>query len=109
MSAFGAYNMAGNVAEWTANDSSTAFSRPEARGRSDYMFSLFGGRPASQFRQVGFRCARNPAEGAGDQGGMRIELEQEVPRTRAFTAGLREARERLSMRRHRSTRVSSKR
>ena len=36
MSAFGAYNMAGNVAEWTANDSSDGLSRDRRRvGRSD--------------------------------------------------------------------------
>ena len=81
MSAFGAYNMAGNVAEWTANDSSDGFlATGGAWGDPTYMFSLFGGRPGFfSSEKVGFRCARNPAEAAGDQGGMRIELEQEVP------------------------------
>ena len=81
MSVFGAYNMAGNVAEWTANDSSDGFlATGGAWGDPTYMFSLFGGRPGFfSSDKVGFRCARNPAEAAGDQGGMRIELDQEVP------------------------------
>ena len=82
MSAFGVYNMAGNVAEWTANDSSDGhLSTGGAYGDPNYMFAQFGGRPGLfSSEKIGFRCARNAADATGDQGGMRIELDQEVPR-----------------------------
>ena len=49
-------------------------------GDPTYTFAQFGGRPGFfSSEKLGFRCARNPAESAGDQGGMRIELDQEVP------------------------------
>ena len=81
MSAFGAYNMAGNVAEWTLNDSSDGFlATGGAWGDPTYTFSQFGGRPGFfSSEKLGFRCARLAADGAGDQGGLRIELAQEVP------------------------------
>jgi eukaryotic-like serine/threonine-protein kinase len=65
---------------WTANDSSDGFlATGGAWGDPTYMFSLFGGRPGFfSSDKVGFRCARNPPA-AGDQGGMRIEIDQEVP------------------------------
>jgi formylglycine-generating enzyme required for sulfatase activity/tRNA A-37 threonylcarbamoyl transferase component Bud32 len=81
MSAFGAYNMAGNVAEWTSNDSSDGYlATGGAWGDPLYMFSLFGGRPGFfSSEKVGFRCVRMVGERAGDQGGQRIELANEVP------------------------------
>ena len=81
MSAFGAYNMAGNVAEWTANDSSEGFlATGGAWGDPTYTFALFGGRPPSfSSEKLGFRCARTAGASTGDQGGLRIELDQEVP------------------------------
>jgi formylglycine-generating enzyme required for sulfatase activity len=79
MSAFGAYNMAGNVSEWTANDSSEGFlATGGGWGDPTYTFAQFGGRPgffASE--KLGFRCVRTDA--LDDQGGARIELDQEVP------------------------------
>ena len=80
MSAFGAYNMAGNVAEWTSNDSSDGFLATGRVGRSHVHVAQFGGRPGFfTSEKLGFRCARNAAESAGDQGGLRIELDREVP------------------------------
>jgi formylglycine-generating enzyme required for sulfatase activity len=79
MSVFGARNMAGNVSEWTANDSSDGFlATGGAWGDPTYTFGQFGGRPGFfTSEKLGFRCIRT--EGGGDQGGMRIELNQEVP------------------------------
>ena len=82
MSVFGVYNTAGNVAEWTFNDSSDGFlATGGAWGDPLYAFSRFGGRPGFfSSDKLGFRCVRNAAAtAAGDQGGMRIELDQEVP------------------------------
>ena len=81
MSTFGAYNMAGNVAEWTLNDSSDGFlATGGAWGDPTYMFSQFGGRPGFfSSEKLGFRCARVALDSAGDQGAMRIELDREVP------------------------------
>jgi serine/threonine protein kinase/formylglycine-generating enzyme required for sulfatase activity len=81
MSAYGAYNMAGNVAEWTANDSSDGFlATGGAWGDPTYTFAQFGGRPGFfSSEKLGFRTARSASAAAGDQGAFRVELQQEVP------------------------------
>jgi eukaryotic-like serine/threonine-protein kinase len=81
MSVFGAYNMAGNVAEWTLNDSSVGFlATGGAWGDPTYTFGAFGGRPGFySSEKLGFRCAQNATDNADDQGGERIEIAQEIP------------------------------
>ena len=81
MSPFGAYNMAGNVAEWTLNDSSDGYL---AAGGS-------WGDPStcSRISADGRRSSARPswdsgwsqsADGAvGDQGAARLEIKQEIP------------------------------
>ena len=80
MSPFGAYNMAGNVAEWCLNETSEGFiATGGAWGSPGYTFSSFGILPGFySSNKVGFRCASSSAA-AGDQGGMRIEIKNEVP------------------------------
>lgn len=81
MSTFGAYNMAGNVAEWTLNDSSEGFiATGGAWGDPLYSYSQYGGRPGVfSANKLGFRLVRNAADAAGDQGSARIEINQEIP------------------------------
>jgi pimeloyl-ACP methyl ester carboxylesterase len=81
MSRFGAYNMAGNVAEWTMNDSSEGYlATGGAWGDPTYTFAQYGGRPGFfSSNKLGFRLAKNAAGATGDQGGTRIEIRQEIP------------------------------
>lgn len=81
MSSFGAYNMAGNVAEWTRNDSSDGFIA--TGGASDdptYTFGQSAGRPGTfSSSNLGFRLVQHDAGAKGDQGSARIEVSTEVP------------------------------
>ena len=81
MSKFGAYNMAGNVAEWTMNDSSEGYlATGGAWADPTYTFAQYGGRPGVfASSKLGFRLAQNAAGATGDQGGSRIEIKQEIP------------------------------
>ena len=81
MSPFGAYHMAGNVAEWTLNDSSEGFiATGGAWGDPIYTFAQYGGRPGVfSVDKLGFRLVRNATDAAGDQGSARIEINQEIP------------------------------
>jgi formylglycine-generating enzyme required for sulfatase activity/dienelactone hydrolase len=81
MSRFGARNMAGNVAEWTLNDSSDGYlAAGGSWGDPSYMFAHFGGRPAFfSSAKLGFRLSQNADGAVGDQGASRLEIKQEVP------------------------------
>ena len=81
MSQFGAYHMAGNVAEWTLNDSSEGFlATGGSWGDATYAFAQYGGRPGFfSSNKLGFRLARNAKDDAGNQGGDRIEIAAEIP------------------------------
>lgn len=81
MSKFGAYNMAGNVAEWTLNESSEGYlATGGAWADPTYTFAQYGGRPGFfASSKLGFRLAQNAAGATGDQGGSRIEIAQEIP------------------------------
>jgi serine/threonine protein kinase/dienelactone hydrolase len=81
ISPFGSYNMAGNVSEWCSNEMSEGFvATGGAWCDPSYLFaeySAFPGFYSSDKR--GFRCALNSPGSTGDQGGMRIEMKDEIP------------------------------
>lgn len=81
ISRFGAYNMAGNVSEWTRNDSSQGFiATGGAWGDPLYTFAQYGMFPGFySSNKRGFRCAMNTAGTSGDQGGSKIEIDHEIP------------------------------
>jgi formylglycine-generating enzyme required for sulfatase activity/predicted Ser/Thr protein kinase len=82
MSAFGAYNMAGNVSEWCRNETSEGLITAGGSFRDPpYVFGYYGTYPGFHSSDgLGFRCVLNPSGATGDQGGMRIEIANEVPR-----------------------------
>src|ERR1700752_1004649 len=81
MSPFGAYNMAGNVSEWTGNDSSEGFiATGGGWGDPLYTFAQYGMLPGfHSSSKRGFRCALNAPGSSGDQGAAKIEISSEIP------------------------------
>jgi eukaryotic-like serine/threonine-protein kinase len=71
MSPFGAYNMAGNVSEWNANESPDGFvTSGGAWNDLAYSFGDYGEYPGSySSNRIGFRCALDMPGIVGDQGG----------------------------------------
>ncbi len=81
MSAFGAYDMAGNVSEWLANETSEGFlAAGGSWGDADYSALTFTSVPSFfTSDRIGFRCVVNAPNVTTDQGAFRIELQHEIP------------------------------
>jgi serine/threonine protein kinase/formylglycine-generating enzyme required for sulfatase activity len=81
MSPFGAYNMAGNVSEWTLNDSSEGYiATGGAWGDPSYTFAQYGTFPGFySSNKRGFRCSMTVPGVTRDQGAARIEMAREIP------------------------------
>ncbi len=81
VSPFGCYNMAGNVSEWCLNEASNGFiTSGGAWGDTPYLFGYYGAYPGFyNSNKLGFRCALNLPGAVGDQGGMKLRSEDEIP------------------------------
>jgi len=82
ISPFGAHDMAGNVSEWFANETSAGFLIGGASWADPaYLFGNYGPFPPFfSSDRIGFRCVLNATDTTGDQGAFRIQLEDEVPK-----------------------------
>src|SRR6266516_4404813 len=82
ISPFGAYNMAGNVKEWTANPQRDGYGVAGGSWEDPiYLYTAYGAvSPAASSPTLGFRCARVQGPATGDQGAFRIRTEQRTPR-----------------------------
>src|SRR2546427_1712419 len=82
ISPFGAYNMAGNVKEWTANPQRDGYGVAGGSWEDPiYLYTAYGSvPPAASAPALGSRCARVQGPATGDQGAFRIRTEQRTPR-----------------------------
>ena len=80
VSPYGAYNMAGNVAEWGLNEKAGGFvTAGGSWADPPYMFGAYGAFPGFYSSdRLGFRCVLNTSHATGDQGAMWFPAE-EVP------------------------------
>lgn len=85
MSAYGCYNMAGNVAEWLANPQAEGFTTAGGSWKDpQYVFANFGAYPGFyNANTLGFRCVLNSANSDADQGAMPLNPADEVPTYKA--------------------------
>jgi serine/threonine protein kinase/formylglycine-generating enzyme required for sulfatase activity len=84
MSPYGAYHMAGNVAEWCRNETSEGFivSGGAWQGPA-YQFGYYGGYPGVfTSEKIGFRCALNVTGSAAEQGAFPLIVKKEIPKYR---------------------------
>lgn len=81
MSSYGGYNMAGNVSEWTSNETSQGYiATGGAWGDPNYTFARYGHFPGFyNSNKMGFRCALDAPGATGDQGGARLDIKDEIP------------------------------
>jgi pimeloyl-ACP methyl ester carboxylesterase len=81
MSPYGAFNMAGNIAEWCLNETSDGFITSGGSWEDPfYLFGYYGAFPGFySSNKLGFRCALNFTGSPNNQGAMKIRLEDEVP------------------------------
>ncbi|MCH7678573.1 protein kinase [candidate division KSB1 bacterium] len=75
ISPYGAYNMAGNVAEWCLNKRGAGYATPGGNwADAPYIFASAAARPAFEASNTtGFRCVSQTTSNSGDQGAGRIE------------------------------------
>ncbi|MEO8681962.1 MAG: SUMF1/EgtB/PvdO family nonheme iron enzyme, partial [Vicinamibacterales bacterium] len=81
VSPYGCYHMAGNVAEWCRNESSSGFATTGGSWNDEpFFFGRYGDYPGSYGSdKLGFRCVLNLPGATGDQGAMPLPLQTEVP------------------------------
>jgi len=80
ISIWGAYNMAGNVKEWTANPVQGGYGVTGGSWEDPiYMYPTYGALAANASSpSLGFRCA-SPTVAGHDQGGFRVPIETRTP------------------------------
>ena len=87
VSPFGSYNMAGNVSEWTVNETADGMiATGGSWGDPEYTYGKFGAfPPLFSSEKRGFRCVLNSPSAQGDQGAAKIEKKDEVPEYTAIS------------------------
>jgi serine/threonine protein kinase/formylglycine-generating enzyme required for sulfatase activity len=78
---YGGYNMAGNVTEWCLNETNNGYIATGGSWQDPvYTFAYFGAFPSFySSNTIGFRCVRTVGMDTGQQGKMKINVEERVP------------------------------